>query len=239
MTRTFVAFIVAFAVTAESSGIQGWFTDPNHNQPRAGCAGATCGALQGSRIIARGTDAGSVVVVGTDNDGVVWQLSGQLLESIDGDLMFSVNFKPKARRAGILQGSWSSAEEQITWSDGNAWKLSPLPSFKRAQPDSQFDGIYRDLSPGAEGIRVVTDRIGTENSHQITIVGTEDGIHVWSAFGHDVPVREHRGHEFQFTAQLPNTAVEATASFAQGVITWGDGSEWVKLTTATASDSEL
>jgi len=225
-----IGVLLVIAACCECTSVQGWFVSERTDQ---------------LRVIAPGHDgSGSVLVLGSDTDGSIWSLLGEEIDSSH----IRVNFKSITRASSLLEGRWDEARNMF-WSDGDTWKPLDTPRLSQSQPDQQFDGVYLDMkhsnrmgANGFAGVRVVTDRIGKENSHQITIVGTESptggGTVLWTALGHDIPVKAHRGLHFDFTARLPqNPQTELQASFYQGVIEWSDGNRWVKL--PQTKDAEL
>mmetsp|Transcript_5116 Transcript_5116/g.15501 ORF Transcript_5116/g.15501 Transcript_5116/m.15501 type:complete len:199 (-) Transcript_5116:208-804(-) len=188
--------------------VAGVYSDPNH---------AIASSFGGLRLIAQ--DGTQVTVVGCDDGSTWWTLLG----TIEGSAV-TIDFSPKAPQVGTLAATSHSA--YLEFADGNKWAKLLATGFETSPEASDgINGVFKDASLASAnsfaGLRVVSDHLGGTARDEIVAVGTDDGLAFWAlaagSFGADGIAFPEKG----------------LAPFANGVLSFPDGSTWLKQTATT------
>eukprot|EP00746_Dinoflagellata_sp_MGD_P163413 gnl/MRDRNA2_/MRDRNA2_91436_c0_seq1.p1 gnl/MRDRNA2_/MRDRNA2_91436_c0~~gnl/MRDRNA2_/MRDRNA2_91436_c0_seq1.p1 ORF type:complete len:242 (+),score=31.42 gnl/MRDRNA2_/MRDRNA2_91436_c0_seq1:71-796(+) len=218
------------ASSAKVDGIGGFYTDPNHYRP---------GTWAGTRMVSDsvGDKSGdAITLIGSDDGTEFWAVTGEWTNKKAGK--FLVDFSPKGGPADV-EGKFSDTGT-LTWPDGNHWTRQASPQFKVApllpgKSTSDIGGFYTDpnhYKPGGfAGTRMVSDSYGNKEGGVLRVMGSDDGTHFWTVFGHYQDKTEGK-FGVDFSPKGGPADLAGTFDQMKQRLVWPDGNSWTKVSAA-------
>ena len=228
--------LIALSLASVAAHGAGVWTDPKH--------ALGDGSLAGLRFVAE-SPPHVLTLVSTDN-GVDWYTLHGSCSGV-GMTTITIDFAPKGGPSEPLSGTWGSTEAggaTITWPDGNVWSMAvaPTAAWQRPTPLDDHQGLFADASlrtDGFAGTRILAEF----PPHQLTVVGSDDGVAWWSARGNcSGPHMRNILIDFDVLRQpmggardLHGKWISAAAHGSTATIAWDNGATWSKNPTADES----